>query len=68
MNHPTAIQLDPDAVAYTSCSPAPLRTGLADFPYIRLFGSSFREPPPYEVDLGLYESEPWANLSSYRLG
>lgn len=26
----------------THCSPAPLRTGLADFPYIRLLGLSFR--------------------------
>ena len=47
---------------YPSCTPAPLRTGQADFPYIRLLGQSFSEPPrddpsavvagPHVVDVG----------------
>ena len=42
--------LDPNQ----SCTPAPLRTGQADFPYIRLLGDAFSKPPRYETDLGLY--------------
>ena len=36
-----------------SCTPAPLRTGQADFPYIRLLGDAFSKPPRYETGLGL---------------
>ena len=38
---------------YRSRAPAPLRTGQADFPYIRLLGRSFSEPPPYDGGSGL---------------
>jgi len=38
---------------YHSCTPAPLRTGQADFPYIRLPGWSFSKPPLYDKGSGL---------------
>ena len=34
-------------------SPAPLGTGQAAFPYIRLFGESFSKPPLYDTGSGL---------------
>ena len=34
-------------------SPAPLGTGQAAFPYIRLFGRSFSKPPLYDTGSGL---------------
>ena len=34
-------------------SPAPLGTGQAAFPYIRLFGESFSTPPLYDTGSGL---------------
>ena len=34
-------------------SPAPLGTGQAAFPYIRLFGESFSVPPLYDTGSGL---------------
>ena len=37
---------------YHSCSPVPHRTGQAVFPYIRLFGAIFSEPPLYETGSG----------------
>ena len=53
---------------YPGCTPAPPRTGQADFPYIRLLGVSFSEPPLYDTGSGRCGCAAWASGPGPRPG
>ena len=58
---PPAFAVVPQDLFHTPVeSPAPLGTGQAAFPYIRLFGESFSKPPLYDTGSGLCGAWVWA--------
>ncbi len=45
---------------YPGCTPAPLRTGQADFPYIRLLGESFSQLSRYDTTAVPEQARAWS--------